>query len=96
MTIIAWIVALVGAALAWVISLAGAMSTVPRLTLGGALAGVPLPLLAILFGALSLARHRVDGIPLRAMVGAGIPIALGILTLLYMFLSYWYQPGGPQ
>jgi hypothetical protein len=36
------------------------MKTVPSLSLGEALAGVPLPLLAILFGALALARRAPD------------------------------------
>lgn len=98
MPLFAWIVAVLGAALAWVISLAGSMSTVPRLSLGAALAAVPLPLLAMLLGALHLTRRRraEGGVPARALVAGGGPVALGALTLLYMFASYWYQPGGTQ
>ena len=46
MLALAWIFALVGAAVAWVISLAGAMSTVPQLHWQDALYAIPLPVVA--------------------------------------------------
>ena len=95
MIALAWILAVLGFAVAFVVSLAGAMSTVPQLAWRDALVAVPLPALAALLAAFRLARPPRDR-QQRAWIAAGLPLGLAIFTLLFMAQSYFGQPGGPR
>lgn len=97
MVVLAWILAVAGAAVAFVVSLAGAMSTVPRLHWQDALAAVPLPVLAAALAVWRLGHPASPaGAGVRRTLGAAVPLALALLTLLFMAMVYFEQPGGPM
>ena len=95
MLALAWLFAIVGLVASWVVGLAGAMKTVPRLEWREAIVGLPLPLLAGGLAVWCLCRPirpsgpRTD----RPWIAAGIPLALALLALLILAVSYFDQPG---
>ena len=98
MLALAWLFAIVGLVATWVVGLAGAMKTVPRLEWREAIVGLPLPLLAIGLAAWCLYRPIRPGDPRteRPWIAAGIPLALALLALLILAVSYFDQPAGPM
>jgi len=98
MLALAWVFAIVGLVTTWIVGLAGAMKTVPRLEWREAIVAVPLPLLAIGLAVWCLSRPippdgpRTD----RPWIAAGIPLAVALLALLILAVSYLDQPGGPM
>lgn len=91
MTILAWLFAVAGVAVAFVVSLAGAMKSVPRLDLLEALPAVPLPLLAIVLAVLRL--RALQAGRAGSQVAALIPLGIAALTLLFVMATYLGQPG---
>jgi hypothetical protein len=95
--VLSWIAALAGLLVGFVVSLVGAMKAVPVLHWQEALVAVPLPVLAIV-----LAGSRFSSVPTASFpsrprwLAAGVPILLGVLTLLHVANSYFDQPGGPR
>lgn len=91
---LAWLLSVAGIVWAYIISLAGAMRTVPRLYAREALQGVPLPLVAGALAGWCLLRRPTAGE--RPWIAAGIPLALAVLALLIIAVSYFDQPSGPM
>lgn len=95
LAVIAWLAALAGVALAFLVSFASGMKTVPSMSVGEMLVGVPLPLLALVIalpGAVAYVRAQRVG---RAIGAFGVPAALGALGLVIAVGSWLGQPGGP-
>jgi len=90
MLALAWLFSIVGFIVSYIISLAGAMRTVPRLYGHEAVQGVPLPLVAGLLAGWCLLRPQPPAE--RPWISAGIPLALAILALLIVAVSYFDQP----
>jgi len=93
---LAWMLAFGGAILAYIVTLAGAMRTVPRLYWREALVGVPLPLLAGILAGWCLWRPIPAGGAERPWFSAGIPLAIAVLALMLVAVSYFGQPEGPR
>jgi hypothetical protein len=93
MTLVAWILALVGAGLALAIGVGRALSVHGRLELGTVLAVVPLPALAVWFTAPDLYRAVEAGTPLQDLVFAGGPLVIGAATLFLVFRAYVARSG---
>ncbi|HSB54448.1 MAG TPA: hypothetical protein VLD58_08830 [Gemmatimonadales bacterium] len=96
MLLLAWILAIAGAVVAFVVSLAGAMSSVPQLHWQDAIVAIPLPVLAGSLAAWRLARPGTPKPAARSGVAAVLPLGLAVLTLLFMAMTYFEQPGGPM
>jgi hypothetical protein len=95
MLVLAWVLALAGAVVAYVVSLAGAMRTVPRLSWREALVGVPLPMVAGLIAIVCLVRVQRPSVPMGTL-SASLALGVAALTLAFMALTYFGQPGGPM
>lgn len=93
MTIASWIVSILGFCIAFVVSLAGAMKSVPRLSVGEALAGVPVALLGLILSLVVARRYLLARQHARLFFLAGIPLAISALALFIVAGSYFYQPG---
>lgn len=93
MTIAAWITSILGFAIAFVLSLAGAMKTVPMLSAGEALAGVPVALLGLLLSLNVVYRHMQARRHARMILLGGIPLAIAALALFIVYAGYFHQPG---
>ena len=91
MLALAWILALLGVAVAYVVSLAGAMKTVPELRWDEVLVAVPLPLIAAALALGYLMRRR----PPR-WIAATLALLTAGFALLLTAVSYFDQPGGPR
>ena len=90
---LAWLAALAGAALAFIVSFASGMKTVPSMSIGEMLVGVPLPVVALAVavpGIVACMRAQRVG---RAIGAFGVPAALALLGLLVAVGSYIGQPG---
>jgi hypothetical protein len=95
MLLLAWLVALAGAAVAWIVSLAGAMKTVPRLHWQEAIVGLPLPLLAAALALWCLLRRPLPPRKEPPFIAASLALLLAALTLLFLAITYFDQPEGP-
>jgi hypothetical protein len=82
MTLVAWILAFVGAALAFAMCAGSAVGLVRRMDRASAVAVLPLPALAMYFTGPELYALIRAGTPLRELVFAGGPFVIGLLTLL--------------
>jgi hypothetical protein len=97
MSLVAWILALVGAGLALALSAGSAVGLVRPMDLYSAMAVMPLPTFAVYWSAPELYRALQAGTPLREMVFPGGPCVIGALTLIGIVLSLVRQdrrPGG--
>ena len=83
MTLVAWILALVGAVLALAICGGGSMG-VER---SSGLAALPLPALAVYFTAADLVALVRAGPPYEGVVFIGGPFVIGLLTVFGVFLA---------
>ena len=89
---LAWLVAVLGFALAYLIALAAAMKTVPELTLGGLLAGLPLPLLGLLLAAYAAREYARAKKWLKFFLLAVPPLLIAALGLVVILGNYFFQP----
>jgi hypothetical protein len=87
-----WLLAIAGFAVAFVVTLAGAMKSVPRLTAGEALVGLPLPILALAVSIFALVGAMRAKKTLQAVL-AVIPAGIALVTLFIVAASYLMQPG---
>jgi hypothetical protein len=95
MTLVAWILALVGAVLAFALAAGSTAGLVRRMDTASALAVTPLPTLAVYFSAPDLYAGIQAGTPLRALLFPGGPCVIGCVTLLGVILSLRQQVRGP-
>jgi hypothetical protein len=82
MSVVAWILALVGALLAFALAAGSAVGLVRRMDTASALAVTPLPAMAVYFSAPEFLAGIQSGAPLRELVFPGGPCAIGCLTLM--------------
>ncbi len=82
MTLVAWILAFVGAGLAFAMCAGSTVGLVRRMNRASAVAVMPLPALAMYFTASELYALIQAGTPLRGLVFTGGPFVLGLITLL--------------
>jgi hypothetical protein len=96
MSLVAWILALVGALLAFALGAGSAIGLVRRMETASALAVTPLPMMAVYFSAPEFLVAIRSGAPLRQLIFPGGPCVIGCLTLLGIVLSLRQQVrGGP-
>ena len=96
MSLVAWILALVGALLAFALGAGSALGLVRRMETSSALAVTPLPMMAVYFSAPEFLAAIRSGASARALVFPGGPCVIGCLTLLGIILSLRQQVrGGP-
>jgi hypothetical protein len=94
MSLVAWILALVGALLAFALAAGSAVGLVRRIDTASALAVTPLPMMAIYFSAPDFLAGIRSGAPLRELIFPGGPSVIGCLTLLGIVLSLRQQVRG--
>jgi hypothetical protein len=96
MSLVAWILALVGALLAFALATGSAVGLVRRMDTASALAVTPLPAMAIYLSAPEFSVAIRSGASLRELIFPGGPCAIGFLTLVGVVLSLRQQVrGGP-
>jgi hypothetical protein len=96
MSLVAWILALVGAMLAFGLAAGSAVGLVRRMDTASALAVTPLPMMAVYFSAPEFLIAIRSGAPLRELIFPGGPCAIGCLTLLGIVLSLRQQVRGSR
>jgi len=89
MTVLAWILAVVGAALAWIVVLGSSMSTVPKLRMDGVFLASAAP-------AAGLALAVMEGARSGWGIGLWIPALLAGSALVYVWLAMFTQPSPPD
>jgi len=94
MSLVAWIMALVGALLAFSLGAGSALGLVRRMETASALAVTPLPMMAVYLSAPEFLVAIRAGTPLRALIFPGGPCVIGGLTLLGIVLSLRQQVRG--
>ncbi len=94
MSLVAWILALVGALLAFALAAGSAAGLVRRMDPGSALAVTPLPTMAVYLSAPEFLVAIRSGASLRELIFPGGPCAIGCLTLLGIVLSLRQQVRG--
>lgn len=94
MTIAAWILSVLGLALAWLIALASGMKTVPRFTNTDLLIACLLPCLAIFLAllAMNLGEHERSG---ARQLSNGGALLLALATVGFVCQSWAFQPSTP-
>jgi hypothetical protein len=91
-TILVWILAVVGALWAIMVCLAGGMKTVPEMSIGEALMAVPLPLVALGLAGWRLYQLVQVKAGTGAIIGNALPALLSVVTLLGVLACYLGQP----
>jgi hypothetical protein len=94
MSLVAWILALVGALLAFALAAGSAVGLVRRMETASALAVTPLPMMAVYFSAPEFLIAIRSGASLGELIFPGGPCAIGCLTLLGIVLSLRQQVRG--
>jgi hypothetical protein len=82
MTLVAWILAVVGAGLAFAMCAGSAMGVVRRMDRPSAMAVMPLPVLAMYFTARDFYTLVEAGPPYEGLVFTGGPFVIGLVTLV--------------
>lgn len=94
MSLVAWILALIGALIAFALAAGSAVGLVRRMDTASVLAVTPLPMMAVYFSAPEFLIAIRSGAPLRELIFPGGPCAIGCLTLLGIVLSLRQQVRG--
>jgi hypothetical protein len=96
MSLVAWILALVGALLAFALAAGSTVGLVRRMETASALAVTPLPVVAVYLSAPEFLVAVRSGASLRELIFPAGPCVIGCLTLLGIVLSLRQQVrGGP-
>ena len=94
MSLVAWILAVVGALLAFALGAGSALGLVRRMETASALAVTPLPMIALYLSAPELLVAIRSGASPRQLVFPGGPWVIGCVTLLGIVLSLRQQVRG--
>ncbi len=98
MSLVAWILAVVGAGLAFAMGAGSAIGVVRRMDTFSAMAVMPLPIFAVYYSAPELYRSVQTGAPLGELIFPGGPCVIGALTLVGIIVTLLQQdrgrPGG--
>ena len=88
-SVLAVICAALGIPLAGLVFMAGGMKPAPGLELGELAIGLPLVVLAVLFGGITLARCRRSKVSIPGLVLASVIVSsLAIIVLVSTYLEY--------
>ena len=94
MSLVAWILALVGALLAFALGAGSAIGLVRRMETASALAVTPLPMIAVYLSAPEFLAAIRSGASPRELIFPGGPCLIGCVTLLGIVLSLRQQVRG--
>jgi hypothetical protein len=94
MSLVAWILALVGALLAFALAAGSATWLVRPMDTASALAVTPLPAMAVYLSAPEFSAAIRSGASLQELIFPGGPCAIGCLTILGIALSLRQQVRG--
>jgi hypothetical protein len=94
MTVVAWVLAFVGALLAFLLAAGSAAGFVRRIDFYSALAVTPLPALAMYFSAPALYKAISAGTHPKDLLYVAGPFVIGVFTLLGTFASFRQQQSG--
>lgn len=86
LTFSAWIVSVLGFALAYVIAFANSMKTVPSKSIGSTIASAVLPLLAVALSAWVIARYWSEQRHGAALGLGGFPLLIALIGVLVAFM----------
>ncbi len=92
MIIAAYVLGVLGLALAFLVALAAGMKTVPRFTEGDLVIALGLPVLAVLLAVISISLGGEDG---RRPIANGGALLLSVFTILFVLHSWAFQPSKP-